>query len=158
MGAVCDRATVAVPSRRHHARVKMPIEVEIGDEAYYSHDWSLGGFCLPGDTCWAERDVPVRLLIPYGRLRFTFEIMARSVFHDVVADITGFQFINLTDGQRDMMRALIIALVAGPESDLEELLSMPDNAEALTHAGRDGGADGNGLGYSVTAVVDEPAS
>lgn len=133
--------------KRRHGRVKQPVEVTVAGQVYRTDDWSIGGFSVSGEVLLAGEAAPVQASIHFDGLTFIFTMRAQRVF--ALPDRTGFQFIDLSQAQLDLLRALIISDVSGQAFPLAQLLVVPGNYEAVEAARQSGRAEAEGIAVIV---------
>ena len=135
MSAELQMSTMGELSRRRYQRVNMAVPVAIGPHLYHTIDWSVQGFGLAvrNDDSGTEA-VPATISIPANDLSVTFRVVALPVFCDTANLSCGYQFLNLTEGQHDLLRALVVYQVAGGSFPLDQIVTDPENQEALRKA------------------------
>lgn len=137
-------------NKRRYERIRMAVPVTVAGQLGRAEDWSVGGFRLAGPAPAAIDGLyPVTITIPAHRLRIVFQMKARLAHQDEQGRFAGFEFIDKTLGQTDMLRALVIFSVSGGAFPLTELVNMAENRQALAAARRSGRHDDPLLGYSI---------
>ncbi len=138
-------------SKRRFQRVHMSVPVTIGDKTMRTIDWSVGGVRLPHifpglDPWQGEADIS----IPAEDLLFTLHLTIEHVHANLEHGYAGYRFVDPTEEQHDLLRALVIAVVTDGCFELDSVLQAPFAKTALAKARRDGQSIHPHEGFAIT--------
>ena len=115
-----------VNSKRRHVRLHMPLTVTIDGVAHSVTDWSLGGMQiedidgLPGVGGRFSAD----LAVPFNDFSFTLTTTCEVAWLDLNGRRVGCRFIELKDGQIEILRYLVDAFIAGKVANVAGVLRL----------------------------------
>ncbi len=109
--------------RKAH-RVNLPLVVEIEGKNYKAADWSIAGVGVEGLDMEIEMDqvISARCVLPmpdsYIALKVELQMKNRR------KDVTGFEFHNITQRQKRVLRHYIESAIQGKIDNIEDLISV----------------------------------
>lgn len=121
-----------VNSKRRHVRLHMPLTVTIDGVAHSVSDWSLGGMQiedidgLPGVGGRFSAD----LAVPFNDFSFTLTTTCEVAWLDLNGRRVGCRFIDLKDGQIEILRYLVDAFIAGKVANVSGVLRLAAKGQA----------------------------
>ena len=121
-----------VNSKRRHIRLHMPLKVTIDGVVHSVCDWSLGGMQiedidgLPGVGGRFSAD----LAVPFNDFSFTLTTTCEVAWLDLNGRRVGCRFIDLKDGQIEILRYLVDAFIAGKVANVSGVLRLAAKGQA----------------------------
>lgn len=122
-----DNTTHIPASQRRHYRASVPLHVTIGDRAYKTRDWSLGGLRLQDYHREGHKKGEVlsaRVALPFQGFNIDFPVDISIV--DTTKNTLGGEFINLDDRSRGILKYFFNGLVSGEMKAFEEVIRRLD--------------------------------
>jgi len=108
--------------QRQHARYRLPVQVQFGDQTWDVLDWSVGGFAiaLPSIEVGLQRIISFRMIFPLEDYDIVMPVQAEVRYIDRERARIGLRFVNTTPRQVSVLRYIIDAFLSG------ELVSLGD--------------------------------
>ena len=112
--------------QRQHARVRIPLKIEINRSVYKATDWSIGGAGLEARkvTFKPGREVSAKLIFPFDNFGLDLTVRARVRYVDEAKGHCGLQFVDLTPRQVSVLRFVLDASLSGEIVDAGDLLEV----------------------------------
>lgn len=112
--------------QRQHARYRLPVQAQFGDQSWDVADWSVGGFALNTTSLdvGLKRVLSFRLVFPLDDYDIVLPVQAEVRYIDKERGRVGFRFVNTTQRQISVLRYIIDAFLSGELVTLGDILDV----------------------------------
>jgi alginate biosynthesis protein Alg44 len=118
--------------QRQHARYRLPVQAQFGDQSFDVLDWSVGGFALAAGRLELapKRVLSFRLVFPLEDYDIVLPVQAEVRYIDKERGRVGFRFVNTTQRQVSVLRYIIDAFLSGELVTLGDILDVTARSHA----------------------------
>lgn len=111
-------------AQRQHVRLKLPLQVSIGDRTYKVVDWSVAGFGMEGlvPTPAVGDLLDVRLIFRFSEFQFTLPMRVEVRHASAATGRLSCRFVDVTPGQLSLLQLIVGAYVSGEVVGADDLL------------------------------------